>query len=104
MLDLPLALAVVSLASTVLLGGRVVFRNEAHVEELRRHCESHSGKIQALDAIANESKAAHLVVVERVSSLSNSVSEKASSESVIALRGELAAIRAEVSGGLGDLK
>ena len=94
-----IAVSVVSLTTTLLLGGRVFFRNEAKVEELARACENHSGKIAALDAIASEGKSAHGILAAKHEGLASTVSLKASVESVVSIRESHEQFRREMNAG-----
>lgn len=94
-----IVVSVVSLGSTLLLGGRVFFRNEAKVEELSKACDNHSGKLQALDVIANEGKSAHYVLAAKHEALAATVALKASAESVVAIRESHEQFRREMNAG-----
>jgi len=79
-------LAIIGIIGAVLTAGRVVFSTERNVAHLEKQMDSLIGKSQALDAIVNESRNAHVGLAARQESLAEIVAMKASAESVVSLR------------------
>jgi hypothetical protein len=88
-------LAYVSLATSLLLAGRVIFSTESKVQSLEKTSASHDSALSSLTMTSSESKAGHAALVERVNSLNISMENKASIESVSAVREAVESLRRE---------
>jgi len=89
------ALAYVSLATSLLIAGRVIFSTEAKVQSLEKSSAAHDTSLSALSLVSSEGKATHAALVERVNSLNISMENKASVESVSAVREAVESLRRE---------
>lgn len=88
-------LSVVSIGGTLLVAGRVVFSTEAAVKALENSNNKHDNQLNSLIMSAGENKAAHAALVERVNSLNMTMEQKASIESVAAVREAVESLRRE---------
>ena len=88
-------LSVVSIGGTLLVAGRVVFSTEAAVKALENNGSKHDTQLNALIMSAGETKASHAALVERVNSLNIAMENKASIESVAAVREAVESLRRE---------
>ena len=87
--------AYVSLGTSVLIAGRVLFSTEAGVKGCEKTAAQHESQLAALLSSASDTKAAHAALVERVNSMNASMESKASVESVSAVREAVESLRRE---------
>lgn len=88
-------LSVVSIGGTLLVAGRVVFSTEAAVRQLESTNNKHDTQLNTLIMSSGETKAGHAALVERVNSLNITMENKASIESVAAVREAVESLRRE---------
>lgn len=87
--------AYVSLGSSALLAGRLLFSTESGVKNCEKVQSQHDSQLAALLSSASDTKAAHAALVERVNSMNASMEGKASIESVSAVRDAVESLRRE---------
>ena len=94
-ISLDTLLSILSIGGTLLVAGRVVFSTEANVKALEKTITTHDTQLQAMLTSMSENKAALAALVERVNSLNIAMENKASIESVSAVREAVESLRRE---------